>query len=241
MNKFFALTKRNFLEIIRDPLSLVFCVAFPLFMLVLLQVIFLQFDTVPPNFLIENYSVGICVFSYSFVALFVANLIAGDKNSEFINRLKMAPISDFCRMLSYVVAVFPIAVVQTVLLLAVSLFFGLPFSVDLLLALIFLIPSALFYILLGVLIGVLSKNEKQSGSLSSIITSCVGIFAGIFMPLSIMGTFSDIMNFLPFVHTVNIAAGVFVGDYACFLANFAWVLCYSAVVLILIWLIGKKR
>jgi len=95
--------------------------------------------------------------------------------------------------------------------------------------------------LLGVLIGELSKNEKQSGSLSSIITSCVGIFAGIFMPLAIMGTFSDIMNFFPFVHTVNIAAGVFVGDYACFLSNFAWVLGYTVIVLFVIWLIGKKH
>ena len=241
MNKFLSLVKRNLLEIVRDPLSLVFCVCFPLVMLVLMQVIMGQFEATPPNFEISNYSIGMCVFGYTFVALFVANLIAGDKNTEFYNRLKLAPMSAFLRVLGYVVAVLPIMLVQTVLFLLLSLFFGLPFGVSFLLAIVYLFPSALFYVLCGVLIGYLVQNERQAGPVASILVSATGIFAGIFMPITQMGTFSDIMNCLPFVHTVSIASGVFSGDYACILNNIGWVFGYSMLILLLIYLFCRKK
>ena len=241
MNRFFSLVKRNLLEIVRDKLSLVFCIFFPLIMLVLMQVILGQFSERPQNFEIANYSVGMCVFGYTFVALFVANLIAGDKNTEMYNRLRLAPMSTFCRVLSYVVAVVPIVCVQTVLFLVLSLCFGLPFSIGLVVAFFYLMPSALFYVLLGVLIGLVSKNERQAGSISSIITSTVGIFAGIFMPLEAMGTFADVVNYLPFVHTVGIASGVFGGNFGCIYPHILWVSDYIALTLSVIWVVCRKK
>ncbi len=241
MSKFLALVKRNILEIVRDPLSLVFCVCFPVVMLVLMQVIMGQFEATPPNFQIENYSVGMCVFGYTFVALFVANLIAGDKNTEFYNRLRLAPMSPFVRVLGYVVAVLPIMFVQTVAFLVLSLPFGLPFNVGFLVAILYLFPSALFYVLCGVLIGYLAQNERQAGPIASILVSATGIFAGIFMPLDGMGTFFNIMNCLPFVHTVAIASNVFSGDYACFLSNIGWVIGYSVLILLLIYVLCRKK
>ena len=79
MKKLISLTKRNMKEMLRDPLSLVFCLAFPVVMLVLMQSIFLSFENIPDNFLIENYASGICVFGYTFIGMFVALQIASDK------------------------------------------------------------------------------------------------------------------------------------------------------------------
>ena len=52
MNKTAALVKRNLKEIIRDPLSLVFNVAFPILMLFLLGILINGFEYVPEQFLI---------------------------------------------------------------------------------------------------------------------------------------------------------------------------------------------
>lgn len=91
MKKLGALISRNLKETLRDPLSLIFCLAFPVFMLVLMQLIFSGMEFVPENFKIENYANGICVFGFGFVGMFVAMQIASDKNSSFIKRLNVAP------------------------------------------------------------------------------------------------------------------------------------------------------
>jgi hypothetical protein len=72
MKQLIALTKRNLLEILRDPLAAVFCIAFPVVMLTFMQAIFSGFEFVPENFQIENYSMGICVFGYAFAGMFPA-------------------------------------------------------------------------------------------------------------------------------------------------------------------------
>ena len=114
MNKLILLAKRNLKEIARDPLSLVFCIGFPVVMLVLLQALFSGMSFTPENFRIENYAVGICVFGYTFSALFVAMNLSGDRSSEFINRLNMSPIKKFHYLGSYVVAMLPVMLFQTV-------------------------------------------------------------------------------------------------------------------------------
>ena len=56
MKKLFALSKRNIKEMLRDPLSLVFCIAFPVLMLVMMQIIFKNVEYMPENFEIKNYA-----------------------------------------------------------------------------------------------------------------------------------------------------------------------------------------
>ena len=117
MNKTLILAKRNLKEILRDPLSLVFNMVFPLMMLFVLEILINSFEYVPEQFQINNYSVGICVFGYTFAMLFTAMLIAEDKNGEFINRLNMAPIKKSSYIAGYYIAVAPVMAVQTVLFL----------------------------------------------------------------------------------------------------------------------------
>ena len=61
MKKVIQLTIRNIKEMLRDPLSIVFCLIFPILMLVLMQSIFTNFEYIPDNFKIANYAPGICV------------------------------------------------------------------------------------------------------------------------------------------------------------------------------------
>ena len=238
MTKLICLTKRNLKEIIRDPLSLIFCLCLPVFMLVLMQIIFQNMSNVPNNFSIENYAFGICIFGYTFTMMFVAMLIAQDKNTAFANRIAIAPISKFSYIFGYFLSAFPIVLGQTFLFLVISLCFGMPFDINFLLAFLYLIPSACLYILLGIFIGTICKNEKQTGPISSIIITLVGIFGGVFMPLDqIGGGLYTIINILPFSHSVEIASNLFTIGADCIYPHILWLLGYSLLIIVLTYLL----
>lgn len=209
MKKLLALTTRNLKETLRDPLSLIFCLAFPVVMLVLMQIIFSNMQSIPDNFKIQSYASGICVFGFSFISMFVSLQISSDKNTSFMKRLNIAPINKWCYYFSFVLSSIPLAIIQSVLFFATSLFFGFPIDINILLSIVFLVPSALFYITFGIMIGAICVNEKQTGPVSSIFISLVGIFSGIFMPLNMLSEqFANFVNLLPFSHTVLISAEI---------------------------------
>ena len=79
--------KRNAKEILRDPLTLVFGLGFPLVLILLLSAI--QANIPVPLFEIEHLAPGITVFGLSFMTLFSATLIAKDRGSAFLQRLSI--------------------------------------------------------------------------------------------------------------------------------------------------------
>lgn len=240
MSKTFILAKRNLKEIVRDPLSLAFNVGFPIVMLFLLGFLFKNSEYVPEQFKINNYAVGICVFGYTFAMLFIAMMIAEDKNTEFINRLNMAPVGKPSYIAGYYLAMMPVVCFQTVLFLLCACIVGLEFSYRLIIAFVYLIPSEVFYIILGGLIGTLVKSAKQAGPCCSIIITGAAMLGGVFMPIENMGVFTTVTNILPFYHTVKIAE-VFNGDYGCIYPHILWVLGYSAVIFIISVILLRRK
>lgn len=241
MNKLVALTKRNMKEIVRDKLSLIFCLLFPIVMLVLLESILGSLEYVPENFRIENYSVGICVFGFSFDMLFASMIVSSDKNTEFINRIKMSPVKTETYLFSFLLAILPIAMVQAVLFFAISFIFKLKISFSILLSILALIPPAIMYISFGLVIGLLVKTERQSGPVSSIIISLSGMFGGIFMPIDSLGNFGKVINFLPFSHAVKISSCFISNDIKAFTVNFLFVLAYVLLTWGIILIINARK
>lgn len=242
MKKLFALSKRNFKEMLRDPLSVIFCIAFPVLMLVLMQIIFKNIDFVPENFEIKNYAAGICVFGYAFAGLFVALQISNDKSGSLIKRINISPISSVTYLCSFLVSGLAVAAVQTVLFFAIALAFGFPFGLNLLLSMIYLLPSAVLYLSLGILIGRLCINEKQTGPVFSIIISLTGIFGGVFMPLSsFSGGFATFVNLLPFSHSVQIASDIFSLGAGCIYPHILFLLGYILATWIFIFITEKIK
>ena len=223
-----SLTGRNLKEMFRDPLSAVFCLAFPLVMLALMQIIFLNMEFVPDNFKIENYAAGICVFGYTFTAMMVALQISADKNTSFVKRINISPVGRLVYIASFLCSALPVAFLQTVLFFLVALIFGYGFNLNFLLGIIYLLPSAVMYICFGILFGALSKNEKQTGPLSSIFISLTGIFGGVFMPVTAFsGGFATFINLLPFAHSVAIAQELHTIGAGCIYPHVLWVLGYA--------------
>lgn len=246
MKKCLVLAVRNIKEMLREPLSLIFCLGFPLVMLLLMQIIFKSMtvgaEYIPDNFKIQNYAGGICVFGYTFTGLFVAMQISSDKNTAFIKRINIAPISKLTYYLSFFASALPVAFIQTVLFFLTALIFGFPIGVNLVLSVIYLIPSAVLYVCIGILIGALCSNEKQTGPVSSIFISLTGILGGVFMPLSAFGGgFAEFVNILPFGHSVSIASELNTSGAGCIYPHIMYLLGYSAAIIAAVAVIEKIR
>ena len=83
--------KRNFKEIIRDPLNLAFLFGFPMVLLLLLSAI--QANIPVSMFEIEHLAPGVAVFGLAFMTLFAATLISKDRQSSFMHRLYTTPMT----------------------------------------------------------------------------------------------------------------------------------------------------
>ena len=80
--------KRNLKELSRDVLGYIFCIAFPIVMLIIMSVVN---ESIPAEahmttFRIDNLSGGIILFGQTFVMLFTAILVSTDKNTSFLTR-----------------------------------------------------------------------------------------------------------------------------------------------------------
>ncbi len=242
MKKCLILTQRNIKEIFRDPLSLIFCLGFPLVMLLLMQIIFTNLEFVPNNFAITSYASGICVFGYTFTSLSVAIQISSDKNTSFIKRINISPISKFSYYGSFFLSTLPMALIQTILFFLIALIFKFPFDINFLLSIIYLLPSAVFYICVGMLIGCICKNEKQTGPIASIFISLTGILGGVFMPISLFsGGFAIFVNLLPFGHSVLIGSELQTIGAKCIYPHILYVLFYIVIFLAIVMIIEKVR
>ena len=64
--RMFNFAKRNFKELIRDPLSLIFEIVLPLFLLFIFQ----QINIPGEEYKLVNFTPGIIIFGFSFITLF---------------------------------------------------------------------------------------------------------------------------------------------------------------------------
>lgn len=231
MKKLIALTRRNLLEMARDPLAVIFCIAFPVVMLLFMQILALNLPVVPDNFQIENYAVGICVFGFTFTGMFLSMSIAGDKNSSLIKRITISPVKQGVYLTSFLCSGLPVTLCQTVVFFLLAIPFGLPVDGRIVTSILFLIPSALYYLSFGVLLGVVCSNEKQTGPISSIFVSLTGMLGGVFMPVNTFtGGFKTLIDILPFTHTVQVASSFYTAS-----GNSWWHLLIVALYTAFIW------
>lgn len=196
--------KRNFKELIREPLSIVFAIILPLFMLFIFQ----QFDIPNESYKIENFIAGIIVFGFSFITMFSANLIAKDRTTSLLIRLGISPMKGVEYILGYVLAILPLTVIQNILFFSLACILGLNFSIQIIFAILISIVISILFIALGMLIGS-NFSEKASNGVSSIFLQLVCFTSGMFFPLELLGKgFRKVCEYLPFEASVNIIKGI---------------------------------
>lgn len=209
--KMMIFAKRCGKEILRDPINLVFGLGFPLVLLLLLSA--LQKNIPVSLFEIDTLTPGIAVFGLSFMTLFSATLVAKDRESAFLQRLYTTPLTGFDFIMGYMLPLLPIALGQTVICYLVALCLGLTLSVNIVYAVIGIIPMAIFNIALGLLCGSVLGVKQVGGICGALLTNLSGWLSGVWFDLSLVGGFFEkIANALPFVHAVEMEKALFSGD-----------------------------
>lgn len=214
-------------EILRDPLNLGFGLGFPLILILLLSAI--QANIPVSLFEIEKLTPGITVFGLSFMTLFASVLIAKDRESALLQRLYTTPLRAVDFILGYILPILPIAVAQSMICYIVAVFLGLPVTVTILYALLFVIPVSLFFIALGLLCGSVFNAKQVGGICGALLTNLTAWLSGVWFDLELVGgVFKKIAYALPFVHAVELERAVLSGNYTDIAPHIYWVLGYAA-------------
>lgn len=209
MKRMLAFAKRNTIEMLRDPVIYIFCLGFPVVMIVLFHVIGLASGGAASMFEPRALIPGIMMFSFTFIMLLVSLLVSKDHATAFIVRLYTSPLKPSDFILGYALPCFLIGIGQEILCIITGLivtvasgaaYFG--FGAALLL-MIEMVPVLLLNIFLGVLFGCLF-NDKAAPGITSVFISAAGILGGAWMPLDMMGGFETFCRFLPFYPSVYI-------------------------------------
>lgn len=223
--------KRNFMEIIRDPLNLCFLFGFPAVLLLLLSAI--QANIPVSLFEIQHLAPGVMVFGLAFMTLFSATLISKDRQSSFMQRLYTTPMKPADFILGYTLPLIPIAMAEGVVSYIIALALGLEISLNILLSIIFIIPVALLYIGIGLLCGSVLNDKQVGGICGALLTNLSAWLSGIWFDLDLVGgAFKKIAYALPFVHAVDMERAVIAGNFGDILPHFLWVMGYAVVILV---------
>ena len=241
--RMWAFAKRNALELLRDPINLAFGLGFPIVLIFLLSAI--QANIPAELFEIGHLAPGITVFGLSFMTLFSATIIAKDRGSAFLQRLYTTPMTALDFILGYTLPILPMAVAQSAVCYIAAILLGLEVTVNILWAILLILPISLLYIALGLLCGSILTDKQVGGVCGALLTNLSAWLSGTWFDLALVGGFfQKIAYALPFVHAVEMERAILAGNFPGIFPHIWWVLGYGIVLLavaILLFLKQMKR
>lgn len=230
--KMITFATRNTKEILRDPINLAFGLGFPLVLILLLSAI--QANIPVKLFEIQYLTPGITVFGLAFMSLFSATLISKDRSSSLLQRLYTTPLSPIDFILGYTLPIIPIAIAQSIVCYIIAIILGLNITVNILYAILLIIPISILYIALGLLCGSVLTDKQVGGICGALLTNLSAWMSGVWFDLNLVGgSFKKIAYALPFVHAVDMQRAVLSGNFGDIFPHIWWVLGYAAVLLVL--------
>ncbi len=221
-----TLSRRTAREMLRDPLTVLFGLGFPLVLLFLLSAI--QANVPVSLFEIKRLTPGITVFGLSFISLFAATLISKDRETAFLERLYTTPLTASDFILGYALPLLPLAAAQCIICYLAAFLLGLKFTVSVIFAVLFILPVSVFFISLGLLCGSALNVKQVGGICGALLTNLTAWLSGVWFDLELVGgAFKQIAYCLPFYHSVELERAVLYGNYSEILPHLLWVLVYS--------------
>ena len=210
MNRTINFAKRNILEMSRDVLSYIFCIAFPIVMLVIMSVVN---SSIPKEagmtlFRIDNLAGGIAIFGLTFVMLFTSISVAKDRTGSFLIRMFASPMKSGDFTMGYILPMLVVALVQELISFAASMVIAriTDYSLrpaGLLISMIILLPAALMFTAIGMIVGTLF-NEKAAPGICSIFISLGSFVGGIWFDVDgVGGVMRKISRCTPFYYATK--------------------------------------
>ena len=234
-----AFANRNLKEMLRDPLQLLFAMGLPAALICMLSLLNQKLGNA--IFPIGKLAPGIAAFSFSFLTLFGGMLIANDRSTSFLSRLFAGPMRASEYILGYALPMLPLALMQSVLCLGLGVLFGLPVSWRLLGCLAALIPAALLYIALGLLLGSAFSTQQVTG-FGNILIQAGAWLSGLWFDLDLIGgAFKTLCYCLPFAHATELASAALAGNVSAILPHLWPVLAYAAALFALACVVFRKK
>lgn len=237
MNRIKAFSSRNIREILRDPLSYIFCLGFPLVMLIIMTFVN---SSIPEEsgmtvFRIDNLYGGISVFGQTFIMLFTAITVSKDRAGAFLVRMYATPMTTADFVTGYILPMTVLSVIQNVITaissLIISFIVGVEMNIGMLISVIVLIPSAIMFIGFGLLFGSIC-SDKSAPAISSIIISLSSFLGGIWFDAdNAGGVMLKISKCLPFYYCTKTARLATAMNFKGFAIPMVIVIACSAVVI----------
>ena len=104
-------------------------------------------------------------------------------------------------------------------------------GVNIIYAVIGIIPMAIFNISLGLLCGSVLNVKQVGGICGALLTNLSAWFSGVWFDLNLVGgTFKKIANTLPFVHAVEMEKALFNGNFSDAAVHILPIVLYSVVI-----------
>ncbi len=210
MSRTMIFAKRNIMEMSRDVLGYLFCVAFPILMLVVMSVVN---QSIPAEanmtiFRIDNLLGGIIVFGHTFLMLFTALTVSQDRYGSFMMRLYATPMKSSNFTVGYILPMLAIGILQSIVsgvaAMIISVIVGEELSfIGVLFAIAGAIPSSVMFVSIGLIFGtVLNKNSAPG--LCSLIISLGSFVGGIWFDAEgIGGAMGTICKCFPFLYATK--------------------------------------
>ena len=221
-----AFARRNWKEMLRDPLTMAFGAGFPLILILLLTLI--QKNVPVEIFTLEKLTPGIAVFGQLFLTLFSAQLISRDRCSTLMMRLLTAPMTAADFILGYALPMLPMAAAQGVLCLMAAFVLGLAPGWNALVMLLAMLPGALCNIALGLICGSLLTERQVGGICGALLTNLGAWLSGAWFDLSLVGgAFEAVARALPYANAVDAGRTVLAGNSAAAAGPLAVVCAYA--------------
>ncbi len=246
--KSLVFARRTIKEMMRDPLSYVFCLGFPLVMLIIMSIVD---KSIPAQanmtvFHIENLGPGIAYFGLTFIMLFTSIQVSKDRSTALLLRLYASPMTPADYILGYTLPVCLLAVVQMVICFIAAAVIGLctgyTFTISsIALSMLALLPSVFLFTGIGILFGS-AVNDKAAPGLCSIVITLTGMIGGIWMDIDgLGGVIQKVANALPFYHGVSLAKLPFREEPDEIVAHLIWTVVCGLVVYVLAVVVFRQK
>lgn len=197
-------------EILRDPMSLIFGLGFPLILLGLMTLI--QKNIPVSLFEAAHLTPGITAFGLSFLCLFTATLVAKDRSGSLIARLRATPMRSIDFFLGYLLPLLPVALLQMGVTYLAAILLGLEPTLHILPAILVQLPLAVFHLSCGILCGCLMDERQVGGICGALLTNLSAWLSGAWFDLKLVGGALERIAFLlPFANATEAGREILAG------------------------------
>ena len=233
------LIKRNLKEVWRDPISLGVAIVLPLLLLLVFQALGSDESS---YFHPTRLAPGIALFGFVMLMFSAALTLAGDRENALLDRFLTTPLRSTDFLTGYSAPYVVVALVQSVTVFVIAAFLGLENNGSLALLAAILVPMAVFYVAMGMILGSVFSVAQVTGGYTVVLL--LTIFGGAWFDLAeIGGAFETVAGVLPFKHALDSSRAVLTegAGFSDIAGDLGWVLGYALVATACAVIVFKRR